>query len=124
MGGALAPPFEHLVYICAASGLAGIRRFWGALWDFFGFPAPGAEIRFFGGFRRPGHVKYSVLGLPGLEKNNAFEAIKHCNLQCFVASKRVFACFGGSRGAPRGLGPPGALLGASGAPSGRFSGAS
>ena len=33
-----------------------------------GSPAPGAEIRIFCCFRRSGHVKYSVLGLPGLEK--------------------------------------------------------
>ena len=47
MGGALAPPFEHLVYISAASGLAGGLRFWEAFWDFFGVPAPGADIRIF-----------------------------------------------------------------------------
>ena len=58
------------IYICAASGLAGILRFWGLFGDFLGVPAPGAEICLFCGFRRPGHVKYSVLGLPGLEKTS------------------------------------------------------
>ena len=33
-----------------------------------GSPAPEAEMSIFYGFRRPGHVKYSVLGLPGLKK--------------------------------------------------------
>ena len=96
---------------------------------FSGSPAAGAEISIFCGFRRPGHVKYSVLGLPGLDKTSllkpikhcklqcfvASEATKHCKLQCFVASKRDFACFGGSRGPPGGpwpsRGAPGRLWG-------------
>ena len=97
MGGALAPPFEYLVYICAASGFAGVRHFWEffrlflLIWDVFcqfghvfcnfgtffvnlgiflsiWAPVPGAEISIFCDFRRRGHVKYSVLGLPGLQK--------------------------------------------------------
>ena len=56
------------IYICAASGLAGNSAVFGVVWDFFGVPAPGAEIRIFYDFRRRGHVKYSVLGLPGLNK--------------------------------------------------------
>ena len=63
------------IYICAASGFAGIRRFYYYYYYFVGSPAPEADLSIFCSFRRLGHVKYSVLGLPALEKNSAFEAV-------------------------------------------------
>jgi hypothetical protein len=103
-----------------------------------GVPGARGRNQHFLRFSKAGTRKIQCFRPSGAQKNNAFEAIKHCklqcfvaseatkhcNLQCFVASKTNFACFGGSRGPPAALGPPGALQGASGAPSGRFSGAS
>ena len=80
-------------------------------------------------FSKAGTRKIQCFRPSGALKNNAFEAIKHCKLQCFVASeatkhcklqcfvasKRVFACFGGSRAPPGGpwpsRGAPGGLWG-------------
>ena len=73
-----------------------------------GSPAPGAEISIFCGFRRPGHVKYSALGLPGLEKTSLlkpqnivnYSALlfpkqkKHCKLRGLVSENLVFVRFG------------------------------
>ena len=98
-------------------------------WSFFGVPGARGRNLHFLCFSQAGTRKIQCFRPSGAQKNNAFEAIKHrklqcfvaseatkhCNLQCFVASKTDFACFGGSRGPPGGpwpsRGAPGGLWG-------------
>ena len=59
MGGALAPPFEHLVYICAGSGWRGVSAFC----RLGGSLGPGAEFMNFDNFQGSEHVKHEGFGL-------------------------------------------------------------
>ena len=86
MGGALAPPIEHLVYIFAGSGLRGVGAFCrrGGPWG------QGLKSLNFVHFQGPEHVKHEGFGLSGVE--NSMETKKH--VKYFVFARRMTCSHG------------------------------
>ena len=92
MGGALAPPIEHLIYIStylrvAVCGgfavLAGAGGPWGQ----------GLKSLNFVNFQGPEHVKHEGFGLPGLENSMRINE-KTYKMRCFCSPNDGFARFG------------------------------